>query len=70
MTREKGEETSIEVIEVQRDRWRRARERRGMASVLDKSFARLGLSVPVQDLSVRFLIISKFLLPTTFGGGG
>ncbi len=57
MTREKREESSIEVIEVQRGRWQRARERRGMASVLDKSFARLGLSVPLQDLSVRFLIM-------------
>ena len=57
MTREEREEPYIEVIEVQRGRWQRARERRGMASVLDKSFARLGSSVPAQDLSVRFLIM-------------
>ena len=57
MTSESWEGSSIEVIEVQRARWRRARERRAMASVLDHSFAKLGLSVAVQDLSVRFLIM-------------
>ncbi len=49
--------TGVAVIEVQRGRWQRARERRGMESVLDQSFAKLGLPVSMEDLSVRFLIM-------------
>jgi hypothetical protein len=57
MTGERWEERSIEVVELQRARWCRAREQRGMTSVLDQPFAGRGLAIRLEDLSVRFLIM-------------
>lgn len=72
MTNCRQDETSAEILEMQRTRWQRARGRLGMASVIDKPFATRGLASRVRDLSVRFLILpsdpdcSRIRFPSEF----
>ena len=57
MTVEGWENPNIEVVELQRTRWRRAREGRGMTVGLEDAFARRGLAARMKNTSARFLVI-------------
>lgn len=56
---EQQDEKSIAEIELQRERWRRARVSRKMDDVAESDFATGGLGGRVEDLSMRVLVLPQ-----------